>query len=79
MGRRQSWLEVPSVSARVRNDVVEAVLDVPADRLASVIGSWPNRRYSRAGPVRRRRRWSILTAMPGLVFKATDNRWWCGE
>ncbi len=65
------------VSARVRDEFVQQVLDVPADRLASVIGSWQEPALLESGPgFGDAGRWSILTAKPTLVFEATGNRWW---
>jgi para-aminobenzoate synthetase component I len=56
--------------------VAYQVLDLPADRLAGVVGGWPEPAilasgtgFSAAG------RWSILAAYPRLVFEATDRRW----
>ncbi len=70
------------MAVRVRDDVVEQVLDVPADRLASVIGSWQEPALLESGPgFGEAGRWSILTARPILAFEATGNRWWlsgCG-
>jgi para-aminobenzoate synthetase component 1 len=64
------------VAACDRDDVVQQVLDVPADRLASVIGSWhePALLESASG-FGEAGRWSVLTAMPGIIFEATGNRW----
>jgi para-aminobenzoate synthetase component 1 len=49
---------------------------VPADRLASVVGSWPEpailesgRGFDDAG------RWSVFAARPRLVFESTGSRW----
>jgi para-aminobenzoate synthetase component 1 len=68
------------VAVHVRDEVVERVLDVPADRLASVIGSWHEPALLESGPgFGDAGRWSILTAMPTLVFEATGNRWWSGD
>jgi para-aminobenzoate synthetase component I len=68
------------VSARFRDDVVEEVLDVPAEKLAAVIGSWDNPALLESGPgFGNAGRWSILTAIPKFVFEATDDEWWWGE
>ena len=66
--------------ARVRDDVVRQVLDVPADRLASVIGSWHDPALLESGPgFGDAGRWSILTAMPEIIFEAAGDRWWLGD
>src|SRR5947209_3263022 len=62
--------------ATVRTALVHRTLDVPAERLAPKIGSWPGpallesgRGFGASG------RWSILTARPRLVFEASGNSW----
>jgi para-aminobenzoate synthetase component 1 len=56
--------------------VVQQVLDLPADRLAAVIGGWPEPAILASGPgFGEAGRWSILTAYPRLVFEASDRRW----
>ncbi|HZW29573.1 MAG TPA: aminodeoxychorismate synthase component I [Isosphaeraceae bacterium] len=68
------------MSTILGRDVVQQVLDVPADRLAAVIGSWHQPALLESAPgFGAAGRWSILTAMPGLIFEATDNRWWLGD
>jgi para-aminobenzoate synthetase component 1 len=68
------------VSTTLRRDVVQQVLDVPAERLAAVIGSWHEPVLLESAPgFGDAGRWSILTAMPGLIFEATDDRWWLGD
>jgi para-aminobenzoate synthetase component 1 len=56
--------------------VVHQALDLPAEPLAAVIGSWPQpallesgQSFGEAG------RWSVLAAYPRLVWEATDCRW----
>ncbi len=64
------------MSSGVRDQVVQQVLDVPADRLAPVIGSWREPALLESGPgFGDAGRWSILTAEPTLVFEATGDRW----
>ena len=47
-------------------------LDVPADRLAAVVGSWPEPAILESGPgFGDAGRWSIFAAHPRLVFEAT--------
>ncbi len=68
------------MSTRARDDVIEQVLNVPADRLASVIGSWEQPALLESGPgFGDAGRWSILTAIPKFVFDVTDEGWWWGE
>jgi para-aminobenzoate synthetase component 1 len=68
------------VSSTLRRDAVQQVLDVPPERLAAVIGSWPEPALLESAPgFGDAGRWSILTAMPGLIFEATDDRWWSGD
>jgi para-aminobenzoate synthetase component 1 len=64
------------VTTRQRPAALQHVLDVPADRLAYVVGCWPEpsilesgRGFGEAG------RWSLYTARPRLVFEATGTRW----
>jgi para-aminobenzoate synthetase component 1 len=55
---------------------VKQVLDLPADRLAAVLGTWPEPAILASGPeFGVSGRWSILAAYPRLVFEATDRRW----
>jgi para-aminobenzoate synthetase component 1 len=64
------------VATRVYDDVIQQVLDVPAERLAAVIGSWPEPALLESGPgFGDAGRWSILAACPRLVFEATGSRW----
>ncbi len=64
------------MAAHDRADVIQQVLDVPADRMASVIGSWHEPALLESAPgFGEAGRWSILTAMPGLIFEASGNRW----
>jgi len=56
--------------------VVHQVLDLPADRLAAVIGTWPGPAILASGSgFGEAGRWSIYAAYPRLVFEATDRRW----
>ena len=56
--------------------VVHQVLDLPAERLATVIGTWPEPALLESGPgFGEAGRWSVLAAHPRLVWKATGTRW----
>ena len=56
--------------------VVHQVLDLPAEPLAAVIGSWPQPALLESGPgFGEAGRWSVLAAYPRLVWEATDSRW----
>ena len=56
--------------------VVHQVLDLPAEPLAAVIGSWPQPALLESGPgFGEAGRWSILAAYPRLVWEATGSRW----
>jgi para-aminobenzoate synthetase component 1 len=60
----------------VRPAAVHEVLDLPAERLAAVIGAWPEPALLESGPgFGDAGRWSILAARPRLVWEATDSRW----
>ena len=64
------------VSTRVLCRPVHQVLDLPGERLAEVIGSWPEPALLESGPgFGDAGRWSILTAHPRLVWEATDSHW----
>jgi para-aminobenzoate synthetase component 1 len=64
------------VAVRVVSATVNQVLDLPADRLAAVIGSWSQPALLESGPgFGDAGRWSILAAYPRLVFEATNARW----
>jgi para-aminobenzoate synthetase component I len=64
-----------TTEAPVLPSVVRQVLDVPADRLAGVIGTWPEPAILASGPgFGEAGRWSIYAAYPRLVFEATDRR-----
>jgi para-aminobenzoate synthetase component I len=64
------------VSTRVLAPVVQQTLDLPADALAGVIGTWPMPAFLESGPgFGEAGRWSILAAHPRLVWEATDTRW----
>ena len=67
------------MAAPVLPSVVHQVLDLPADRLAAVIGAWPEPAILASGPgFGEAGRWSIYAAYPRLVFEATDRRWTIG-
>jgi para-aminobenzoate synthetase component 1 len=60
----------------VLSSAVHQVLDLPAERLGTVVGAWPEPAllvsgsgFDNAG------RWSVYAAYPRLVFEATDRRW----
>ena len=58
--------------------VVHQALDLPAEPLAAVIGSWPQPALLESGAgFGEAGRWSILAAYPRLVWEATDARWSC--
>ena len=64
------------VTTRDRPATVHQILDVPADRLAAVVGSWTEPSILESGPgFGEAGRWSVLTARPRLVFEATGTRW----
>jgi para-aminobenzoate synthetase component I len=55
---------------------VHQVLDLPAELLAAVIGTWPQPALLESGSgFGEAGRWSILTAYPRLVWEATGSRW----
>ena len=55
---------------------VHQVLDLPAERLAAVIGTWPQPAILASGPgLGAAGRTSILSAYPRLVFEASDQKW----
>ena len=55
---------------------VRQVLDVPAERLAAVIGAWPQPALLESGPhFGESGRFSILTAYPRFVWEATGASW----
>ncbi len=56
--------------------VVRHLLDVPPERLAAVIGAWPEPALLESGPdFGDAGQFSILTAFPRLVWEATGQRW----
>jgi para-aminobenzoate synthetase component 1 len=64
------------LSRRVLKSVVHQVLDLRAERLAAVIGTWPEPALLESGPgFGDAGRWSILTAHPRLIWQATGQRW----
>jgi para-aminobenzoate synthetase component 1 len=55
---------------------VHQVLDLPAELLPTVIGTWPQPALLESGPgFGAAGRWSILAAYPRLVWEATASRW----
>ena len=64
------------MSSRGPESAVHQVLDMPAERLATVIGTWPQPALLESGPgFGGMGRWGILTAHPRLVWEATGSRW----
>ena len=64
------------MTAPVLPSVVHQVLDVPADQMTAVIGTWPEPAILVSGPgFDEAGRWSIYAAYPRLVFEATDRQW----
>ncbi len=64
------------MTTRVLSSPVHQMLDLPAEALAAVIGSWPEPALLESGPgFGDAGRWSILAAHPRLVWEATDSRW----
>lgn len=64
------------MTARLLSPPVHHVLDLPAEALAAVIGSWPEPALLESGPrFGDAGRWSILAAHPRLVWEATGSRW----
>ncbi|MGZ3413632.1 MAG: aminodeoxychorismate synthase component I [Isosphaeraceae bacterium] len=67
------------MTAPVLPSVVHQVLDLPVDRLAAVIGTWPEPAILASGPgFGEAGCWSIYAAYPRLVFEAMDRRWRIG-
>src|SRR4051794_32623220 len=65
-----------SMATPAPRTVVQQALDLPADRLAAVIGGWPEPALLISGPgTGAAGRWSILAAYPRLVFEATGAGW----
>jgi len=55
---------------------IRVPLEIPAERLAAVIGGWREPALLESGPgFGTSGRWSILAARPRLVFEATGTRW----
>jgi para-aminobenzoate synthetase component 1 len=64
------------VAAPVLTGVVQQGLDVPEERLAAVIGSWPEPALLESGlGFGDAGRFSILAAHPRAVFQSTASRW----
>ncbi len=62
--------------AIVRPPMARRDLDIPAERLARLIGSWPEPALLESGPgFGASGRWSILAARPRWVFEATGDTW----
>jgi para-aminobenzoate synthetase component 1 len=74
--KRKSRSARRPLSTLVLPGVVHEVLDLPAERLAAVIGTWTEPALLESGPgFGDAGRWSILAARPRLVWEATDSRW----
>ena len=55
---------------------IRVPLEIPAERLAAVVGGWREPALLESGPgFGPSGRWSILAARPRLVFEATGTRW----
>ncbi len=64
------------MSTRVLASAVHQTLDLPAEGLAKVIGTWPLPALLESGPgFGDAGRWSILAAHPRLVWEAAGPRW----
>jgi para-aminobenzoate synthetase component I len=64
------------VPSHVLAPVAHLELDLPAEELARVIGTWPGPALLESGPgFGGDGRWSILAAHPRLVYTATDSQW----
>jgi len=64
------------VGAAEKPTTVRIPLDLPADRLASAVGGWPEPSLLASGPgFGDAGRWSVLSAYPRLVFEAVGERW----
>jgi para-aminobenzoate synthetase component 1 len=64
------------VKTRERPATLHQVLDVPADGLAAVVGSWAEPAILESGPAfGDAGRWSFYTARPRLVFESSGTRW----
>ena len=64
------------MSTRLLPSAVKEVLDVPVERLAAVIGAWPQPALLESGShFGDAGQFSILTARPRLVWEATGARW----
>ncbi|WP_148591953.1 aminodeoxychorismate synthase component I [Aquisphaera giovannonii] len=64
------------MSTPVLPAAVQQVLDVPADRLAALIGGWPEPAIlASRGGAGEAGRWTMLAAYPRLAFEATGARW----
>ncbi len=64
------------MSTRLLSSAVREVLDVPPERLAAVIGAWPQPALLESGPnFGDAGQYSILTAFPRFVWEATGACW----
>jgi para-aminobenzoate synthetase component 1 len=62
--------------AIVHPPIVHRVLDLPPERLAPIIGAWPEPALLESGPgFGEAGRWSLLAARPRMVFEATGTEW----
>jgi para-aminobenzoate synthetase component 1 len=74
--RLHSLVSRPLVTIGVLPAPVVQVLDLPAQRLAEVIATWPQPALLESGPgFGAAGRWSILAAYPRIVWEATDSHW----
>jgi para-aminobenzoate synthetase component 1 len=56
--------------------LVRRVLEIPAERLAPLIATWPEPALLESGPgFGESGRWSLLAARPRMVFEATESTW----
>jgi para-aminobenzoate synthetase component I len=73
--RSNSLMSAPLSSSALKSVTYQA-LDLPAERLAAVIGAWLEPAILESGPgFGDAGRWSILAAHPRLVWEATGTRW----
>jgi para-aminobenzoate synthetase component I len=69
----------PASEGRVtipQSDPFHCRLDIPIERLAALVGSWPEPALLESGAgFGTTGRWSLFTARPRLVFEATGTTW----
>ncbi|HMB06311.1 MAG TPA: aminodeoxychorismate synthase component I [Isosphaeraceae bacterium] len=62
--------------ALVHPPIIHRALDLAPERLAPIIGSWPEPALLESGPGSGQAgRWSLLAARPRMVFEATGTAW----